>query len=96
METTDWDAYGTGNYEKCADCMVHSGYEGAGRRRLGPPAADRARGRFRGIKTEGEMAPEISLDNQRPAEYVFSRHVQDSMDRLKHPQRTGKVASAAE
>ncbi len=27
METTDWDRYGTGNYEKCADCMVHSGYE---------------------------------------------------------------------
>ena len=27
METTDWDAYGTGNYEKCADCMVHSGFE---------------------------------------------------------------------
>ena len=24
METTDWDRYGTGNYEKCADCMVHS------------------------------------------------------------------------
>jgi hopanoid biosynthesis associated radical SAM protein HpnH len=21
MEETDWDAYGTGNYEKCADCM---------------------------------------------------------------------------
>ena len=27
METTDWDAYGVGNYEKCADCMVHSGFE---------------------------------------------------------------------
>ena len=27
MEETDWDRYGTGNYEKCADCMVHSGYE---------------------------------------------------------------------
>src|SRR2546425_5814 len=27
MEETDWDAYGTGNYEKCANCMVHSGYE---------------------------------------------------------------------
>src|SRR5262249_16412954 len=27
METTDWDRYGTGAYEKCADCMVHSGYE---------------------------------------------------------------------
>ena len=27
MEETDWDGYGTGNYEKCADCMVHSGFE---------------------------------------------------------------------
>ena len=27
MEDTDWDAYGVGNYEKCADCMVHSGFE---------------------------------------------------------------------
>ena len=27
MEETDWDEYGTGNYEKCANCMVHSGYE---------------------------------------------------------------------
>ena len=32
METTDWDAYGTGNYEKCANCMAHCGYE--------PTAAD--------------------------------------------------------
>jgi hopanoid biosynthesis associated radical SAM protein HpnH len=27
METTDWDSYGTGRHPKCADCMVHSGYE---------------------------------------------------------------------
>lgn len=27
METTAWDNYGTGRYEKCADCMVHCGYE---------------------------------------------------------------------
>ena len=27
MNETDWAAYGTGNYEKCADCMVHCGYE---------------------------------------------------------------------
>ncbi len=27
METTDWDNYGTGRNEKCADCMVHCGYE---------------------------------------------------------------------
>ena len=27
METTDWDNYGTGNDERCSDCMVHCGYE---------------------------------------------------------------------
>ena len=27
MEDTEWEKYGTGNYEKCADCMVHCGYE---------------------------------------------------------------------
>jgi hypothetical protein len=27
METTDWETYGTGKYEKCADCMAHCGYE---------------------------------------------------------------------
>ena len=28
MEDTKWDDYGVGNYEKCADCMVHCGFEG--------------------------------------------------------------------
>jgi len=27
MDTTAWDQYGTGRNEKCADCMVHCGYE---------------------------------------------------------------------
>src|SRR5580765_7885497 len=27
METTDWDSYGTGRDPRCADCMVHCGYE---------------------------------------------------------------------
>ncbi|HET7755026.1 MAG TPA: adenosyl-hopene transferase HpnH [Anaeromyxobacteraceae bacterium] len=27
METTEWDRYGAGRHPKCADCMVHSGYE---------------------------------------------------------------------
>ena len=77
METTDWDRYGTGNYEKCADCMVHCGYEATAVidavrkpwKIASPPA-------LRGPRTEGAMAPEIPLDNQRPADYVFSRHVQ--------------------
>lgn len=27
MEETDWDAYGPGRDERCADCMVHCGFE---------------------------------------------------------------------
>ena len=82
METTDWDRYGTGNYEKCADCMVHSGFEATA-------VAETVRRPWRalaqvvrGIRTEGDMAPEIPLDRQRPAEYVFSRHVEQAMTRI--------------
>jgi hopanoid biosynthesis associated radical SAM protein HpnH len=84
METTDWDAYGTGNYEKCADCMVHSGYEAtAVTETIRKPWKALAQA-VRGIRTEGPMAPDISLDNQRPAEYSFSRHVETAMARIKH------------
>ena len=34
------------------------------------------------VKTEGEMVPEINLDNQRPSDFVFSRHVEDAMERI--------------
>jgi hypothetical protein len=27
METVEWDQYGTGRDPRCADCMVHCGYE---------------------------------------------------------------------
>jgi hopanoid biosynthesis associated radical SAM protein HpnH len=82
MEETDWDAYGTGNYEKCADCMVHSGYEATA-------VVDSVRHplkalgvALRGVNTKGEMAPEIPLDRQRPAEYLLSQHVAAAMARL--------------
>jgi len=76
MEETDWDSYGTGNYEKCADCMAHCGYE--------PTAAADAMAHpikalklaIRGIRTSGPMAPEIPLEDQRRAEYVFDKNVQ--------------------
>jgi hopanoid biosynthesis associated radical SAM protein HpnH len=84
METTDWNSYGTGNYEKCADCMVHSGYEATAVVDAVKHPVKALGAALRGVRTEGEMAPEIPLDRQRPAEYVFSRHVEDSMERLKH------------
>ena len=44
------------------------------------------------------MAPEISLERQRPAEYMFSRHVEQAMTRIQHEKKTGaaEVAEAAE
>jgi hopanoid biosynthesis associated radical SAM protein HpnH len=83
MEETDWDAYGTGNYEKCADCMVHSGYEATAVMDSVKHPVKAAAVALRGMRTEGEMAPEIPLDRQRPAKYVFSRHVEEAMARLR-------------
>ena len=94
METTEWDKYGTGRYEKCANCMVHCGYE--------PTAANDAFANplkmlwvgLRGIKTEGAMAPDIDLSQQRPAEYVFSKHVQDAMGTI-HASKTAAANARA-
>jgi hopanoid biosynthesis associated radical SAM protein HpnH len=94
MEQTDWDRYGTGNYEKCAQCMVHSGYEAtAVNETIRRPwrAAVQA---LRGIRTEGPMAPEIALSNQRPAEYVFSAHVQQALARIRAHKQEGQTAEA--
>ena len=83
METTDWDAYGTGNYEKCADCMVHSGYEATAVAETVNKPWKAAAQALRGIRTEGPMAPDIPLDKQRPAEFVFSRHVEQALSRIR-------------
>jgi len=84
METTDWDQYGTGNYEKCADCMVHSGYEATAVVDAVKSPFKVARVALRGPRTDGPMAPELPLDKQRPAEYVFSRHVQEKLAEIRH------------
>jgi hopanoid biosynthesis associated radical SAM protein HpnH len=94
METTDWDAYGTGRYEKCANCMAHCGYE--------PTAAEASFANpfkalwvaFKGVRTEGPMAPEISLDRQRPAQYVFARHVEQMLGKIGRPKARAKEPAA--
>ena len=95
METTDWDSYGTGKYEKCANCMAHCGYEAtAADAMLTNPLAG-LRVALRGIRTEGEMAPEISLEGQRPAQYVFSDQVQKSLTQIRTEEAAEKAAKAA-
>jgi len=95
MAETDWDSYGTGNYEKCANCMVHCGYE--------PTAVNdtvkhplKALGVFlRGVRTEGPLAPDIPLDGQRPAEHVFDSVVAEATQQSPAPAKPGKAPSVA-
>ena len=71
MEETQWDDYGTGNYEKCADCMVHCGYEPTAVTDTVSHPLKALKVFLGGIDTDKPMAPEISLDNQRPADDVY-------------------------
>ena len=48
-----------------------------------------------GIKTDGEMAPEISLDRQRPAQFVFSRHVDQKLTEIQENKARAKQPTAA-
>ena len=71
MEETEWDRYGTGNYEKCANCMVHCGYEPTSVTDTVAHPLKALKVALFGVDTERPMVADIPLDNQRPAEYVF-------------------------
>ncbi|BAJ81419.1 MULTISPECIES: adenosyl-hopene transferase HpnH [Acidiphilium] len=92
METTDWDKYGVGNYEKCADCMVHSGFEATAVVDSVKRPWKLAKLAVTGIRTEGAMAADIPLDHQRPAEFVFSRHVEHKMAEIQGTQEPAEPA----
>ncbi len=97
MDETEWETYGTGNYEKCANCMVHCGYE--------PTAVNdtvkhplKALGVFlRGVRTDGPKAPDIPLANQRPAEFIFDRLVAEAVSDVHSDdtKKAGKKPSVA-
>jgi hopanoid biosynthesis associated radical SAM protein HpnH len=96
MDGTDWDKYGVGNYEKCANCMVHCGFEGTA-------VADSVKRPWKmipiarhGVRTEGPMAPDIDLSNQRPAEYVFSAHVEQKLEEVRARRANPNKVEAAE
>ena len=82
MEGTNWDDYGVGKYEKCADCMVHCGFEGTA-------ATDSIRHPLKlmkvarsGVRTEGPMASDIDLSNQRPAAQVYSPQLEAELAKI--------------
>ena len=83
MEDTAWDDYGVGNYEKCKDCMVHSGFEASAVTDIMKRPLTALGVSLRGVRTTGPMAPDISRENERPAKYVFSSHVEKMLAEIK-------------
>ncbi len=79
MNETEWARYGTGNYEKCADCMAHCGYEGTAVADSVVHPLKALRVALGGVATEGPMAPEIPLAGHRPAEFVFESLVEGAV-----------------
>jgi hypothetical protein len=76
--------------------MVHCGFEGTA-------VADSVKHpwkmiplAFRGVRTDGPMAPEIPLDKQRPAEFIFSRHVEHKLTEIRERKERSQSAAAAE
>ena len=97
MEGTDWENFGVGRYEKCSNCMTHCGFEGTA-------ATDAIRHPLKmlkiarnGVKTKGAMAPDIDLSNARPAEEVYSSHVERELAKIKssNPSAAKRVVKAA-
>jgi len=95
MEETDWNSYGTGNYEKCADCMVHSGFEATAVNHAVANPLKALKVTLLGVKTEGAMAPEIPLDRQRPAEYVFQQNVTQKLSDMRKAEALEKAGQSA-
>lgn len=94
MEGTDWDQFGVGKYEKCADCMVHCGFEGTAASDAISRPWKLARIALQGIRTDGPMAPDIDLSQARPAQDVFSSHVERELAIIR--QEKGDAANRVE
>jgi hopanoid biosynthesis associated radical SAM protein HpnH len=97
MEGTEWDKYGVGRYEKCSDCMVHCGFEGtAATDAIRHPLKMMSVAR-KGVRTEGPLAQDIDLSRARPAEDVYSSHVERELARIKatDPKAAKHVVKAA-
>jgi len=86
----------SGKYEKCADCMVHCGFEATAVEDAFNHPMHALSVALRGIRTKGPMAPDIPLHLQRPAEYVFSRHVEQKLAEIGEAEGSGDELSAAE
>jgi hypothetical protein len=75
--------------------MAHCGYEPTATEAIMQHPLQAAMIAWRGVKTEGPMAPEIPLENQRPAKYVFDGQVQLTLSEMRANEAREKAAKAA-
>jgi hopanoid biosynthesis associated radical SAM protein HpnH len=67
MEDTAWDNYGTGKNPKCANCMVHCGYEATAVDDAFRHPLKALKVSLNGPRTDGPMAPELPILYSDPA-----------------------------
>ncbi len=77
--------------------MVHCGFEATSVNEAFAKPWEILKVAIGGIRTDGAMAKDVPLDGQRPADYVFSRHVQNKLTEIKEAETaTSSHLSAAE
>ena len=75
IEETDWDKYGTGVNPKCADCMVHSGYEATAVDDTFKNPLKALKVFLKGPKYDGQMSPEVPFLYEDNSENENRSHV---------------------
>ena len=100
MDDTEWDKYGVGNYEKCADCMVHCGFEATAvtdmiRHPLKALAVAAARRPHRGRDGAGHLARRASARRSSSSQAMSSASSPRSGPASPGPRRRWPRSSAA-
>jgi hypothetical protein len=75
--------------------MVHCGFEATAVMDTVKHPLKALKVSLTGAKTTGAFARDIPLDKQRPAEFVFSRHVEIKLDEIKRSGKGKKVETTA-
>lgn len=97
MEGTDWEKFGVGKYEKCSNCMTHCGFEGTAATDAIRNPLKMLRLSRKGVKTDGPMAPDVDLSKARPAEDVYSSHLERELAKIakENPAAAKRVVNVA-
>jgi hypothetical protein len=76
--------------------MVHCGFEASAVQEAFDRPWEALVVSLRGIATQGPTSPDIPLDRQRPADYVFTQNIEHRLSEISKPEAPGNHLSAAE